>query len=629
MESSEIPLDGTRKNSLIETIRQSHVPARKDSVAPLSLISIETPRHCASDPATPERGEDHDRSRRLSRRLSLRPPPNVYRTQRESSKSPRSSLPRGPHSGTAEKHNVKCECGRVIQIVCSKGSTVPAITVSGVEVTSIKQVTGTDMPPQNNETVSQIEEKQKRKTSVQDAIGRMQTLPDDFDTALKFCKEIGSIDDQDSLEIVLSRQKAIKTLLDAMKRFPKSKEIQLEACKSLLKQVQNSEASLHYLSEHDGMKLLHGIVKSFPEDTDILAVILDVFGFYSFQDEWRDLLTESVNPSDFLTTMARHENDVTIIEKCCVVVGNLVLSGDIARSLMYVGGVHSIISMMTKYNKNTDILKHCCTALGTFASHDDTCQAVSEAGATCAIMTVMTTFSDNAALQEGCCWALASLSRSDCACMELMSKDAFNMLLKTMTSFPHVECIQEYGCWALCNLVVLASRLSDEDSQKAVEILLGCCSIFTNNVELLEHICYAINTFVSYKECVHETVIRLNGVTTLIELMRTYEENIDIQLNSCKTIGNISVNVNFRKYAEDMGASEAIIACMLKIERNLSVQNTGCMALTNLSANVPDNKFRILKNGGVHAVLQAMTNNREDEPLQLNALKLLCNLIES
>jgi hypothetical protein len=44
--------------------------------------------------------------------------------------------------------------------------------------------------------VSQIEEKQKRKTSVQDAIGRMQTLPDDFDTALKFCKEIGSIDDQ-------------------------------------------------------------------------------------------------------------------------------------------------------------------------------------------------------------------------------------------------------------------------------------------------------------------------------------------------------------------------------------------------------------------------------------------------
>jgi len=45
-------------------------------------------------------------------------------------------------------------------------------------------------------------------------------------------------------------------------------------------------------------------------------------------DEWRALLTEKVNPSDFLTTMARHDCDVTIVEKCCVVVGNLVLSGE-------------------------------------------------------------------------------------------------------------------------------------------------------------------------------------------------------------------------------------------------------------------------------------------------------------
>ena len=42
-----------------------------------------------------------------------------------------------------------------------------------------------------------------------------------------------------------------------------------------------------------------------------------------------------------------------------------------------------------------------------------------------------------------------------------------------------------------------------------------------------------------------------------------------------------------------------------------------------------DNKFRILKNGGVNAVLQAMKNWMEDENIQLNALKLLCNLMES
>ena len=44
---------------------------------------------------------------------------------------------------------------------------------------------------------------------------------------------------------------------------------------------------------------------------------------------------------------------------------------------------------------------------------------------------------------------------------------------------------------------------------------------------------------------------------------------------------------------------------------------------------VSDNKFRILKNGGVHAVLNAMTNFMDAESLQLNALKVLCNLVES
>lgn len=45
------------------------------------------------------------------------------------------------------------------------------------------------------------------------------------------------------------------------------------------------------------------------------------------------------------------------------------------------------------------------------------------------------------------------------------------------------------------------------------------------------------------------------------------------------------VSDDFRRYLEDMGASEAVIACMLKLDKVPNVQNTGCMALTNLSAD--------------------------------------------
>jgi len=42
--------------------------------------------------------------------------------------------------------------------------------------------------------------------------------------------------------------------------------------------------------------------------------------------------------------------------------------------------------------------------------------------------------------------------------------------------------------------------------------------------------------------------------------------------------------VDFRCYLEDMGASEAVISCMLKMDKNPTIQTTGCMTLTNLSA---------------------------------------------
>ena len=46
-------------------------------------------------------------------------------------------------------------------------------------------------------------------------------------------------------------------------------------------------------------------------------------------------------------------------------------------------------------------------------------------------------------------------------------------------------------------------------------------------------------------------------------------------------------------------------------------------------STVPDNKFRILKNGGVAAILAAMRTYKTEEQLQANGLKALCNLLES
>lgn len=68
----------SRKDSIKRTIDYTMVPKRKDSVTPLLLNEFD-----AEDvnKARDKRGSDTsgDRIRRLSRRLSLKPPSNVYR----------------------------------------------------------------------------------------------------------------------------------------------------------------------------------------------------------------------------------------------------------------------------------------------------------------------------------------------------------------------------------------------------------------------------------------------------------------------------------------------------------------------------------------------------------------------
>ncbi|XP_052807121.1 uncharacterized protein LOC128236279 [Mya arenaria] len=612
----EVPEGETsRKNSLRDAIIATHRPKRKDSVAPLMSPTDTTDARRKSSAVfgsndLPEIVIGTEKVRRLSRKLSLKPPANQY--WRRSPK--KTSLER---CNPGDSHTVRCECGLEISVKCEWGS-------------AISSTSGTPVLPacSPNKETSEASERRKS-TSLISTIERLETGNADLEFVIASCRELGHVEHQESLETVLSRQAAIKCLLDMMRQYAAHKDLQLAACSSILVHVKHSEASLHYLCVNEGIERLHHNMKTFGEDTDLLIVVLDIFGYYSFQDEWRCILTEKVQPSEILRTMACHEGDPNVVEKCCIVLENLALSEDIARSMMYVGGVHSILSMMSRYDKHVDVLKHCCTTLGTFASHDDTCQAVSEAGATSAVMLAMTSYITYPEIQQSCCWALASLSRADCVCMELLNIDAFGMLLKAMTSFPQDVAIQEYGCWALCNLVVVAPELEEDACRSALVLLLDSTQMFMANVELLEHVCYAISTLVAVRECVHVNVVKNDGISKLIELMKRYDDNVDIQLHSCKVIGNLAVNDNFRRYVEDMGASEAIISCMLGLEKNALIQSTGCMTLTNISAKVADNKFRILKNGGVHAALRAMAAFKEDKTITLNALKLLCNLQES
>ena len=72
----------------------------------------------------------------------------------------------------------------------------------------------------------QVTEKQKRKTSIREAIDKMLTSPDDFNSAIKFCKEIGSIDDQGIYKLLYFTKKIILKSILKINSIPEKGKIE-------------------------------------------------------------------------------------------------------------------------------------------------------------------------------------------------------------------------------------------------------------------------------------------------------------------------------------------------------------------------------------------------------------------
>ena len=77
MELAVPPESESRRSSLIEKIASTQVRGRKDSISPFTHIDYESQSFKGSrDSMGSIEGE---RTRRLSRKLSLKPPPTVYK----------------------------------------------------------------------------------------------------------------------------------------------------------------------------------------------------------------------------------------------------------------------------------------------------------------------------------------------------------------------------------------------------------------------------------------------------------------------------------------------------------------------------------------------------------------------
>ncbi|KAL3885769.1 hypothetical protein ACJMK2_025810 [Sinanodonta woodiana] len=457
----------------------------------------------------------------------------------------------------------------------------------------------------------------------------MHEKADDFSTQLKCCKNLAELSAEDSIEVIMTQHKAIGCLIDAIHRFVDKPALLDDACAALLKLARRSESSCGSVCEHDGVTVLFEVLKHYPERLELQRTILDIFGYISSLESLQKNIIQTGRQGDFLIIMSRLIDDVTIVKKCCIILGNIAsVEVETSRSLMYIGAVHCIISMMNRCKDNADVLQNGCRSLGLFASHDETCVDVASANAPQAVLTAMTSFPEERNVQESGCWALACLTRKGETLADLNSEDVTKVLYKAIDTFPNDVSIQEYGAWVLCNLSVLECRLNKDDERKAVSILVSNILKIQDNIELQEEITNALAYLVTDNNTVQEELVKIGGLEALLSTMRRLEDNVNIQTNGCRAIGNMAVNKELRTSLVIAGAPDVVVLAMLNLDRTLIIQEYGCVALTNVSADDVGNKIRVLKCGTVPTVLNAMKLFNNEENLQLCALRTLKNLIE-
>ncbi|XP_067664557.1 uncharacterized protein [Haliotis asinina] len=468
----------------------------------------------------------------------------------------------------------------------------------------------------------------ERKYSIRTCVKRMREDTEDYERQLLGCKSVGTYASMETVHVLLSKQDAIRCVLEAMNTFPDKAELQFSACASLLQMASASEANCFIIQQNQGIPALLTVMKSYSENVRLIRILLSIIGFLSSNDELSIQLLQYGCHSQVLGAMSQHADDNAIIKQCLFILGNLVTTVETAKQIMLVGGVHTVIDMMETFPDDVDILENGCRALGSFAAYDDTCLDVSQAGGTRSVLDAMTSSPDNVCVLECGCWALACLSTMADSCEEMHQLDGVYTLLTTLEEHPEEESLQEYGVRTLCNLAALETTMQSVSTERVLSILQRLMSQFSDNVELQGQVMFALSQIAMYGDDMQHCILKKGGVRSVVAIMDLHPEDIAIQEHGCRILGNLAVNETIRRQTEEEGASRVVIAAMLALDTCEDIQEYGCMALMNITADIKVNKIRVKNNGGVLALLSCLKNFESRPNIILSSLKTLGNIVE-
>lgn len=122
-----------------------------------------------------------------------------------------------------------------------------------------------------------------------------------------------------------------------------------------------------------------------------------------------------------------------------------------------------------------------------------------------------------------------------------------------------------------------------------------------------------------------DTLADIGGIHAIVEAMRAFPGDVDLQINGCRAMWNASGTTRNQIDFVEAGALDIVLQNMERFLEDSQVQEQAIATLANLAA-VENNLAPMIENGAVPRVVEAMERHAENSEVQSKGISVVINL---
>lgn len=323
---------------------------------------------------------------------------------------------------------------------------------------------------------------------------------------------------------------SLASVLTAMREQPENSKMQCWGCGLLVVWARDIENHTK-MWELDCFEVLRGTLEEQITDSNVTQLCCAVLAELTVSEradaEIRelgilDLVYEAAAffPEDAAVLMSTF----LFFQKCAVFDGCL-------EHLVDIGTGELIVEAMCEHLKSVEVQQRCCEALAALSRDEESGKIIGEFGGVAAVHETMRVHFDSVAVQQAACAAFRNLGTARANCKHMFALDSVWLVHKCMQQYRSDVALQRVACSVLQHL-----NVSKHD-------IFG---------------------------------IEIDGV---LEAMRLYAHDLEMQQTGIATLRKLAVDVRHRSNINDMGGAELVQAAMWEHLGDAELQRHGLQAL--------------------------------------------------